>query len=367
MENRGKESLRAQVVAFVLGFGACAGIARFMLPLPVGAASPPGLSTVNPAEVANAVSKSVVTIETFQEPDTRSAFGWRDLFRVTAPEPEPLSVASGVIISRDGYIVTNAHVVEEARRVRVRLSDDHEFEGKVVGKDVHADLAVLKISARNLEAARMGDSRHVRSGEPVVAIGNPLGFEHSVSVGVVSANRVGPIRVDGSVLGDMIQTDAAINQGNSGGGLFAADGRLIGINTAIMVPRGGSGSIGIGFAIPTHRVEPVIHSLITFGRVRRPWLGIRYQPARAETLIRQVRHGFGVLVEDVLPDSPAASAGLRPSDILRQVGDCPIRSSDDIYSVVERYRPGTRIQARVLRGDHEQAVELVLGEVPPRH
>lgn len=366
MENRGMVSLRAHVVAFVLGFGACAGIVRFMLPLPVGAASPPSLTSINPAEVAEMAGKSVVSIETFQTPETRSSFGWQDLFKTSTPDAEPASVASGVIVSRDGYIVTNAHVVEDAQRVRVRLADDHEFSGKVVGKDVHADLAVLKINAKNLEPARMGDSRHLRSGEPVVAIGNPLGFENSVSVGVVSANRVGPLRVDGSVLGDMIQTDAAINQGNSGGGLFTSDGRLIGVNTAIMVPRGGSGSIGIGFAIPSHRVEPVIQTLITLGRVPRPWLGIRYHPARSESLIRQVRHGIGVLVEEVLPDSPAALAGLRPADILRQVGDLPIRSADDIYSVVERYRPGSRIRARVLRGDREHAVELVLGESPTR-
>jgi S1-C subfamily serine protease len=364
MENRGRESFRAQVAAFVLGFGACAGIARFVLPLPVGAASPVRLSTSDPAEVAESVSKSVVTLETFQTPEPRADLDWADLFQRSGPEEEPASVASGVIVSREGYLVTNAHVVENALRIRVRLADNQEYEGKLIGKDVHADLAVLKIAARNLDAARMGDSHHLRAGEPVVAVGNPLGFEHSVSVGVVSANRVGPIRVEGTVLGDMIQTDAAINQGNSGGGLFTSDGRLIGVNTAIMVPRGGSGSIGIGFAIPTHRVQPVIHSLITFGRVSRPWLGIRYQPARRETLVRQVRHGGGILVEDVLPDSPASSAGLRPADILRQVGDCRIRSADDMYSVIERYRPGTHLQARVLRGRHEQAVELVLGENP---
>lgn len=365
MEYRGKESFRAQVIAFVLGFGVCAGIARFVLPLPVGAASPAHLRSVDPA-VAESVSKSVVTIETFQTPDPRSEFAWTDLFKSSGPEEEPASVASGVIVSRDGYIVTNAHVVENAPRLRVRLADDHEYEGKLIGQDVHADLAVLKIAARNLDEARMGDSRHLRAGEPVVAVGNPLGFEHSVSVGVVSANRVGPIRVEGTVLGDMIQTDAAINQGNSGGGLFTSDGRLIGINTAIMVPRGGSGSIGIGFAIPSHRVQPVIHSLITFGRVSRPWLGIRFQPAKAETLVRQSRHGRGILVEDVLPDSPASTAGLRPADILRQIGDCRIRSADDMYSVVERYRPGARLQARVLRNHREQAVDLVLGENPIR-
>jgi S1-C subfamily serine protease len=268
------------------------------------------------------------------------------------------------VFSRDGYVVTNAHVVDEAGSVHVRLADDREFDAKVVGVDKHADLAVLKVPVNNLRPADFGDSRHVRAGESVVAIGNPLGFEHSVSVGVVSANRSGPLRVDGTVLGDMIQTDAAINQGNSGGGLFTSNGRLIGINTAIMVPRGGSGSIGIGFAIPTHRVRPVVSTLIAIGRVPRPWLGIRYHPASGETLVRHVRYGAGVMVEDVLPGSPAASAGLLPADVIRRIGECDIRCPDDIYSVIERYRPGVRLTARVLRGVSEKSVALTLGEKP---
>jgi S1-C subfamily serine protease len=224
---------------------------------------------------------------------------------------------------------------------------------------------VLKVPAWNLRPASMGDSRKLCAGDSVVAIGTPLGFEHSVSVGVVSANRTGPLRVDGAVLGDMIQTDAAINQGNSGGGLFNAAGELIGINTAIMVTRGNSGSIGIGFAIPTHRVRPVVQSLRAHGRVPRPWLGIRYErPHYAPTLIRQVRHGRGVRVQDVLPNSPAELAGLRPDDIVRQIGECRIRSADDIYCVIDRYRPGTRVEARVLRNGEEKRVRLTLGRRP---
>jgi S1-C subfamily serine protease len=362
MERERRSSLQSYVLTFVLGFTACAGVTRFLLPLPVGAAAPESFAGPNPAEVAAEVGDSVVTVETY--PATSRLSGWQSLLGGLTAQPEPLSVASGVVYSRDGYVVTNAHVVEGAGRVHVRLANDHEFDAKLIGADKHADLAVLKIKERGLQAAEIGDSQRVRAGESVVAIGNPLGFEHSVSVGVVSANRTGPLRVDGTVLGDMIQTDAAINQGNSGGGLFTADGRLIGINTAIMVPRGGSGSIGIGFAIPSHRVRPVVNALIALGRVPRPWLGIRYHPPSEGTLVRHVRYGTGVLVEDVLPGSPAALAGLLPSDVIRRIGECAIHSPDDIYSVVERYRPGTKLTARVLRGERETSIALTLGEKP---
>lgn len=353
------------VFAFVLGFTSCALTARLLLPVPVGAASVARFATVDPAEVAAAVGKSVVTIETY--PTKSSAVNgasWPWLFGDVTSPPDPASVASGVVLSSDGHIVTNAHVLAGAGRLRVRLADEREFDARIVGTDKHADLAVLKIPAKGLESAKIGDSRRVRAGEPVVAIGTPLGFEHSVSVGVVSANRTGPLRVDGSVLGDMIQTDAAINQGNSGGGLFTGDGKLIGINTAIMVTRGNTGSIGIGFAIPAHRMRPVVQTLITLGRVPRPWLGIRYERPSSQTLIRQVRHGIGVRVEDVLPDSPADVAGFQAEDIVRRIGECEIRSADDIYSVVERYRPGAEVEAVVLRDGVEKRIKLTLGRTP---
>lgn len=363
MDNGARPKLASYVVVFVLGFASCALIARLLLPMPVGAASVSRFNALDPAEVAETVGGSVVTIETYQSPDAETAWPpWP--FRPSHSQTEPSSVASGVLLSQDGHIVTNAHVLADAARVRVRFADDREFDARVIGADKHADLAVLKAPVQRLRPAEVGDSRRVRAGEPVVAIGNPLGFERSVSVGVVSANRTGPLRVDGSVLGDMIQTDAAINQGNSGGGLFTADGKLIGINTAIMVTQGSSGSIGIGFAIPVHRMQPVVRSLISFGRVPRPWLGIRYRRSTGETLVRQVRHGNGVRVDDVLPNSPAAIAGLQPEDLVQRIGECRIHSADDIYSVIERYRPGSRVQATVLRNGERKSVQLTLGSPP---
>jgi S1-C subfamily serine protease len=162
----------------------------------------------------------------------------------------------------------------------------------------------------------------------------------------------------------MIQTDAAINQGNSGGGLFTADGRLVGINSAIMVPRGGGGSIGIGFAIPAHRVRPVMDSLILRGKVARPWLGIKYHLPNPGSLVRRARRGIGLLVEEVIPGSPAAAAGLQSADVLRQLGDAPVRAADDLYQFVEDHRPGQRVTARLLRDGVEHKVVLTLRERP---
>lgn len=356
--------VRSDVVPFVLGFGACAVLARLLLPQPVAATSPGTFALASPAQVVAEAGASVVSLDAYPAGRSASAAGlWpRLLGGMMQDDPEPEAVASGVIISERGYVVTNNHVVADAGRLRARLVDGREFAATVVGTDPYSDLALLKISGTRLQAARLGESRHVRPGDSVVAIGNPLGFENSVTVGVVSANRTGPFRVDGRALGDMIQTDAAINQGNSGGGLFSADGRLIGINTAILVPRGGSGSIGIGFAIPAHRVRPVVDSLIARGRVLRPWLGIQYHTPALSSLVRRVRSGVGLLVEEVVPGSPAAEAGLQRADILRQIGDCSIRSADDLYGFMDRYRPGEKVRARVLRGGAERTVTLILGE-----
>jgi S1-C subfamily serine protease len=356
--------LRSYTLAFVMGFSCCALTARFLLPVPAAATSRVTFTSANPAEVVDSVGETVVSLEAFpSKPEVASEGLWPRLLGTAGnPDPEPSTVASGVVVSNDGYIVTNNHVVADGGKIRARFPSGKEFGATVVGSDPMSDLAVLKIPARHLHAAPLGNSRSVRSGDNVVAIGNPLGFENSVSVGVVSANRSGPLRIDGHTLGDMIQTDAAINQGNSGGGLFTADGRLIGINTAIMVPKGGSGSIGIGFAIPVHRMRPIVDNLIAKGRVPRPWLGIKYRTPQVASFVRRVRKGVGVLVEDVLPNSPAAQAGLRPADIVRQLGDCDIHSSDDIYHFVDRYQPGQKVKARVLRGGTEKTLILTLGE-----
>jgi S1-C subfamily serine protease len=355
------DRLRSTVLTFVLGFASCALVIRFLFPLPAGAASPDG-GFANASDVVAKVGEAVVSLDSFAGAPRSQGFLPRLFGLSAAGDNDPTSVASGVIISKQGYIVTNNHVVEDGGRLRARLADGREFDATVVGSDPYTDLAVVKIAARNLKAARMGDSRRVRAGDMAVAIGNPLGFENSVSVGVVSAVRTGPIRIDGHTMGDLIQTDASINQGNSGGGLFTAGGELVGINTAIMAAPGGSGSIGIGFAIPTHQVRPVTETLIAKGRILRPWLGVKYRPSESGRLLRRARQGAGVLVEGVLPDSPAARAGLRPADILRQLGDCPIRSTDDIYCFVGMYQPGDQVRARVLRGGQEKTLVLTLSE-----
>ena len=357
------ERFRSQVTSFVLGFGCCAVIARLLLTTPAAATSPSTFRAPNAADVVNRVGNTVVNLDAFPDtPPDRSAILPQLFGQPEASPGDPTAVASGVIISRDGYIATNNHVVSDAGKLRARLADGREFDARMVGRDPHSDLAVVKIDGHDFTPARFADSRHARPGESVVAIGNPLGFENSVSVGVVSANRSGPIRVDGQTMGDMIQTDAAINQGNSGGGLFNAQGELIGINTAIMVPHGGTGSIGIGFAVPAHRVKPVTQALITEGRMPRPWLGIRYRLSSGGSLVRRMRNGIGVLVEGVVPGSPAARAGIRPADILRKLGNLTVRGGEDVYNFVDRFKPGQTIQAKLLRGGHEETISLSLAE-----
>jgi serine protease DegQ len=356
---------RECVAPFVLGFSSCALAARFLLPLPAAATSTTAYGEFNPAVVVAKVDDAVVSLEAFETAVAAQPAGLPRLIGLSrGEEPDPSSVASGVIVSSKGYVVTNHHVVAGAAKVRVVLSDGREFDARIVGKDSYTDLAVLRIPGRNLKPAQLGDSHAVHAGDPVVAIGNPLGFENSVSVGVVSANRSGPIRIDGRTLGDLIQTDAAINQGNSGGGLFDGSGRLVGVNSAIMVPRGGSGSIGIGFAIPAHRVKPVVDTLIAKGHVPRAWLGVRYRVPQWNPFVRRPRNGVGVLVEGVVPGGPAARCGITPADIIRQLGECAIRTPDDIRTFVERYQPGERIQARVLRNGREKKVTLTLAEAP---
>lgn len=354
------------VLAFCLGFGACAGLGRALVGVPVSASSPGSFNLGSPARVVKAVGSAVVSLESFST-DAAPENPWTRWFQGPVPTDaaEPSGVASGVLISQDGYIVTNNHVVDGAVRLKARLADEREFEAQVVGTDPHSDLAVVRIKGHEFaQFARFGNSRALVPGDSVVAIGNPLGFEQSVSVGVVSANRRGPFRVGSQTLGDMIQTDAAINQGNSGGGLFGADGSLIGINTAIMVPRGGNGSIGIGFAVPAHRAKPVIDSLIRKGKVLRPWLGIRYRAAEGGLLTHRARPGIGVLVEDVLAGSPASRAGLQAADILQRIGEFRIRSADDLYLFSDRYRAGQRVRAQVMRGGEVRTVELTLAEMP---
>lgn len=357
----------SKVVPFVIGFVCCALTARLLPTVPAEAVGPTSFAAPRAADVVARVGKCVVNLETYSPKTSPSSAGALPQILGLAPvrTEDPNSVASGVIISARGYILTNNHVVEDAGSIRARLSDGRELDARLVGRDNVSDLAVLKIPARDLSAAPLADSRRARPGDAVLAIGNPLGFENSVSVGIVSANRRGPFRVDGKVLGDMLQTDAAINQGNSGGGLFSASGQLLGINSAIMVARGAGGSIGIGFAIPAHRFQPIAEQLIASGRIHRPWLGIRFH-SNAPALITHPRSGNGVPVEGVVVDSPAARAGLKPADVLRRLGACRITAPEDIYEFTETYAPGETVPVKILRSGKVLTLRMTLAERPGR-
>jgi len=379
------------VAVFVLGFGLCAYIIHRMPPYQ-GAAPPTvtSLASYRPATslppitdrytVADAVAQvepAVVNIDTIGKAPAEPESGnfedrWLRRFfgspRARRPETAPRGVASGVIISADGHVLTNHHVIEDAERIRITLPDQRRFEGTVVGSDPDSDLAIVKINGQGLPTARLGDSARLRKGEWVVAIGNPLGFESTVTVGVVSAARRGTFTVEGKRLHSVIQTDAAINQGNSGGALVDLDGRLVGINTAIVSTPLSGGSIGIGFAIPINDARPVVAQLMHSGRVTRPWIGIRYEPlldpqdAVWSDVPADDRRG--VVVREVFETSPAASAGLRAGDVIRRLDRTPIDDSEDVVEFVQRHSPGDAISIAVVRGGRLKSVKLRLSQRP---
>ena len=266
---------------------------------------------------------------------------------------------SGVIISADGYILTNNHVVEGAKEVLVTLADKGEFKAQVVGKDPKTDLAVLKITAdKTLPAAAMGDSAQLRVGDWVIAIGNPFGLNHTVTSGIVSAK--------GRVIGagpydDFIQTDASINPGNSGGPLFNIKGELVGINTAI-IPQGQ----GIGFAIPVNTAKPLIPQLVTRGRVIRGYLGVTIQsmtPELAEAL--KVKDHKGALVADVVPGSPADKGGIKRGDIIVGYNSKAVEDSHDLPPMVAGTPVGQEVSVMVLRDGKEHRLSMTVGKLAP--
>jgi serine protease Do len=261
---------------------------------------------------------------------------------------------SGFIISRDGYVVTNNHVVEGAREIVVKLAGEEEFPATVVGRDPKTDLALLKVKAgKDLPAVALGDSEALRVGDVVVAIGNPFGLSNTVTAGLVSAK--------GRVIGagpydDFIQTDASINPGNSGGPLFNLKGEVVGINTAIMAE-----GHGIGFAIPVNTAKLVVPELKVSGRVTRSWLGVSVQevtPDLAKTIGLTEPHG--ALVAEVMADSPATHAGIKPGDVIVAVDGKPVKSSHDLPRLVAATRPGTAVDIKVLREGKDMSVRATL-------
>jgi serine protease Do len=280
-------------------------------------------------------------------PGERSPEDFFRRFFEEAPRRPTRAVGSGFVLSADGYIVTNNHVVENATGIQVKLADARELDAKVVGRDPKTDLALLKVEATNLPVIPVGDSNALQVGEPVMAIGNPFGLEQTVTTGIVSATG----RVIGSGPYDnFIQTDASINPGNSGGPLINARGEVVGINTAIFSQRGGS--VGIGFAVPSNLAKSVITQLAASGKVERGWLGVAVQPLTKD-LARGFHRNEGALVASVVEGSPAAKAGVKSGDIIVEFGGKKVAKSGDLPSVVAETRAGSEVPLVVVRDGKE--------------
>jgi Do/DeqQ family serine protease len=268
------------------------------------------------------------------------------------------SLGSGVIVRPDGYVVTNAHVVARGQKIKIVLADERELDARVVGVDPDVDLAVLKVSAGTLPHLEFGSSDDLMIGETVIAIGNPFGFSHTVTTGVVSAVRRS-LKSEGRVFLDFIQTDASINPGNSGGPLLNIRGDLIGINTAIY-----GGAQNIGFAIPAKRARQVVADLIRYGEVRRSYLGVQVQDLTrdlASALGAEGRHG--VVVREVEEGSPAERAGLEPGDVILEVDGHDVRDRDEFDERAAAAAIGSTIRLDVLRAGTRRSVSVAASEL----
>ena len=282
-----------------------------------------------------------------------------DLFR-NMPRQDQTSLGTGFLISADGYVVTNNHVVHEADEVIVKMSDGTEWEAKVIGTDSKLDIALIKIEAKDLKAVRLGDSEKLRVGDWVVAIGNPFGLQQTVTAGIVSAKG----RVIGSgPYDDFIQTDAAINPGNSGGPLFNLKGEVVGINTAIISRSGGSN--GIGFAIPINLAKSILKDLREKGHVTRARLGVHIMDIDKETMkALGLKNREGALVPQVEAGSAADKAGIRAGDVITSIDGTPIKKSHDLPIRVARHTPGDKVKIGIIRDGKEKVIEVVVEAMP---
>jgi serine protease Do len=277
------------------------------------------------------------------------------------PRERQQGAGSGFIISQDGLILTNHHVVGEADRVIVKLNDGREFTAKTIGTDPPSDVAVIKIDAKDLPVLPLGDSDTMEVGDWVIAAGNPFGLTESITVGVISAK--GRSRLGIADFEDFIQTDAAINPGNSGGPLINLQGEAIGVNTAIASRSGGY--MGIGFAIPSNMVKAVKDQLVTSGKVVRGYLGVRIQEltkALAQSL--RIDTTEGILVADVSKGSPAAQAGLKRGDVILAFNGRPTHDPGQLRNLAAMTAPGTKVPLQILRNNKKQEITVELGELP---
>jgi serine protease Do len=385
MRNRRKLYLSA---AFILVLGVFVGL---ILSSHIGIMSPlPAKSQLSPksvelltrlsdaqSEVAAVATPSVVNISTtrvvksrqeapfdlFDDPFFRRFFGDQFPHPNVPKEHKEQSLGSGVIVSEDGYIITNNHVIEKAQEIKVLLLNKKDYTAKLVGADPKTDIAVIKIDAKGLPALPWGDSNKLKVGEMVFAIGNPFGLNQTVTRGIISA--VGRANVGIADYEDFIQTDAAINPGNSGGALINARGELIGINTAILSRTGGYQ--GIGFAVPSSMARQVMDSLVKYKKVVRGWLGVSIQEVTSDLAEEfGVKDLKGALVSGVMKGSPAEKAGIKQGDVILQYNGKVVDDTGHLRNMVSQTPINTTVKVKVLRHKKEVELEVTIAELPKK-
>jgi|CXWL01.1.fsa_nt_gi Do/DeqQ family serine protease len=354
--------------------GAAPGAAGGMLPAPTLVQAPPAglaasagaanaggsgyaLAARRAAPAVVSVTATKLTRRSPHADDPRFRFFFGD----GPANQQQVGLGSGVLVSPEGYLLTNHHVVEDATEIEVRLADGRQTRARIVGSDVETDIAVLKIDLDHLPVITLGDVRALQVGDAVLAIGNPFNVGQTVTAGIVSAldrNQAGS-----SPFQNFIQTDAAINPGNSGGALVDAAGSLMGINTAIFSRTGGS--MGIGFAVPVDTARQVMEALLRGGSVQRGWIGVEPRDLSAElaaSLALPVKSG--VLITGVLQDGPAARGGLRPGDVVVRVGGKPVASTGELFAAVAALQPASVALIGVQRGAQALEVKVQVAERP---
>jgi len=356
-------------------FGAAAGgaVAYLMLQNSPPAAS---VSTSEPAEPVPARAQAAAATEGVSQavstlaPSVVTVVNYLDAAPASALQGDQATKASGsgVVISAQGHIVTNAHVVEGSRRLEVVLADGKTLPAQWVGSDPFADLAVIKIEAGAAPAAAFGDSDGLLPGDTVIAIGSPLGdLTNTVTVGVVSAMNRSLETISGYQMENLLQTDAAINRGNSGGPLVDLRGEVVGINTLVVRGSGSSGVVaeGLGFAIPSNTVKAIVDQLTTQGVVVRPYLGIRWEWLTPDVAAANgLDVSYGAYITEVTPRSPAADSGLRQGDVLVGMDGTPFGEANPFLNQLLKHAPGDSVTLVVRRGDNELQLKVTLAERP---
>ncbi len=354
-----------------LTLGAALGLASPVLPAAAAVPAPPTLApllaAVSPGVVNIAVEGTVASKPNplMQDPFFRQFFGNGGGGQDQPQTQKFQAVGSGVIIDAgNGYVLTNNHVIEHADKIVVRLKDRRELRAKLIGTDPQTDIAVLKISAERLTAVPVGQSGPLQVGDYVVALGDPFGIGQTATFGIVSALGRTGLGIEGYE--NFIQTDAAINPGNSGGALIGMDGKLIGINTAILTGGEGGGNVGVGFAIPVDMAKQVADQLIAHGKIERGQLGVQVEDLTPDTAkVMGLQIDAGALVSRVVRGSPADKAGIKAGDVVTALNDQTLEGSADLRNRIGLIAPGSSVKLTVIRKKEQKSISVTLEKVNP--